>query len=166
MTWSTPVFIFRLARTPSSSRFPETGSPKTLGSPRLKKSKTFLLKSYLKQPHLVAEIPNLTIISSFPPLDLLRLSVWQTCIAASDPGKRWVQTVSVATIDPALGLSSRQDRSKTPVSSSYRAIGPKQITGVHPERGNHQHFLKDKGSPPHSCLKPQILHTSNKCNIF
>jgi hypothetical protein len=43
-------------------------------------------------------------------------------VAMSVPGKRWVQTVSVATDDPALGLSSRQD---TPVSSRYRAIAPK-----------------------------------------
>jgi hypothetical protein len=110
------MFFFCFARAPSSSRFPETASPETLGLSRL--------KNHLKQPQFVVEIPNLTTTISFPSLDLLRLSVWHMSIATSVPGKRWDRAVSVATSDPALGLSSRQDRLKTPVSSRYRAIGP------------------------------------------
>jgi hypothetical protein len=126
---SEPFFSFRLAWTPSSLRFSETASPETLGSSRLKNRKTFLLKRHLKQPLLVVEISNLTTANSFPSLDLLgRPSVWHMSIATSVPGKRWVRTVSVATGDPALGRSSRQDRPKTPISSRYRAIGPPQKT--------------------------------------
>jgi hypothetical protein len=86
-------------------------------------------KSHLKQPPLFVEISNLTTTSSFPSLDLLRPSIRHMSVATSVPGKRWVRTVSVATGDPALGLSSRQDRPQTLVSSRYCAIGQKQIPG-------------------------------------
>jgi hypothetical protein len=61
-------------------------------------------------------------------LALLRLTNWHVSIATSVLGKRWDRTVSMATGDPALGLSSCQDRPETPVSSRYRAIGLKKIS--------------------------------------
>jgi hypothetical protein len=85
--------FFRFARTPSSSRFPETASPRTLGSLRLEYRKTFLSKSPLKQPQLVVEISHLATTSSFLSRNLQGPSVWHVSIATSVPGRLWVKSV-------------------------------------------------------------------------
>jgi hypothetical protein len=104
--------------------------------------KTILSTNGQYRPQFVVENSNLTATSAFPALAVLRPKPLAVYTAATSPSKHRLRAVFVAHGNPAMGLSLRQVRPKTPISPRRRA---KRITDV--ELSNGQATQKICGKP-------------------
>jgi hypothetical protein len=125
-TGYTPVFHLSFCPDPSSSWFSETASVRALGSSTVhcarKNRKTFPWNS---RPKTASGCRKRLQPDGHERISCTRhFKAFGIYTATRSLSKCGLRAVSVAHGNPALGLSSRQVRPRTPISSRYCAIGP------------------------------------------